>query len=1114
MNDLMARAHRASKIPSLPVLLLVGSLLSAVGPGLTRAVSATPVTAQSADESDSPQPIRALIEQGHHEQAEKLARSLLSRVEADAGAESLELAHTIDALVEALMKGGKSREPETRSLAERALRIKRARLGDDHLDVADSLRALGEILLKTGDYGAARAELERALAIQESQLGSNALSVATTLTSLSNVIYSAGDHEELERIDERVLAIREKALGPRHPDVASSLNNLGLTRLANDDFAGAEPLFLRALAIYLESSGPDHADVAKVHNNLGMLYKKTGAYAQARLHLERALEIKERAHGSNHPALVRTLAILGQLFRNHGDYEAARAATERGLAIRESTLGARHPLVAAMLTDLGNLRLEMGDPKAAKPLLERALAIWEESSEGDGPHVAMGLHNLANVLGELKDYGRARALLERSISITEQYRGPDHTSLASALESLAELLTRMGLYDEARTRVDRALAILLEKLGPDHPQLAWALLRRSFLELAKGAYAAAAETAMRTEELSRRHLRVTAQTLSEREALSYAAGRASGLGLLLSIVTGRPDVSPGLRAAALDSVVRSRALVMDEMVARNLQLRGASEPEVARLSEELTAARQKLADLLVHGPSDAKPDRYQRDLADARRAKQTAEGALAASSARYRELSDMTDFGGQALRSALPPGSALVSYVRYHRYELENENDRRPPDSEAVPSYLAFVLRQGRSQPAMIPLGPSEHIERAVRDWNAELARESLTEEADSDAQETRYRQVAAILRRAIWDPVAKKLEGATLVFLVPDGALHHVSFATLPKGRASYLLDEAPILHYLSAERDLSTSDHVSAGADGLLAMGGPSYDEMGLFATLQRQVEPPTPQPLLTSGLVPQGLRSACGDFRSLRFAPLPGSSLEVQEVAELWNNQVVAPPGDDLDEPDESPSRAVVLTGATATETAFKRHAPGRRILHLATHGFFLGDRCPSALAGARGIWGVESASEHRSTATSGENPLWLSGLAFAGANYRHAAAAEEDDGILTADEIAGLDLSGVEWAVLSACDTALGEIQAGEGVLGLRRAFRLAGARSLIMSLWSVDDEAARAWMKALYSARLTDRLDTARSVRAASLEVLNARRHQDRSTHPFYWGGFVAAGDWR
>jgi len=148
------------------------------------------------------------------------------------------------------------------------------------------------------------------------------------------------------------------------------------------------------------------------------------------------------------------------------------------------------------------------------------------------------------------------------------------------------------------------------------------------------------------------------------------------------------------------------------------------------------------------------------------------------------------------------------------------------------------------------------------------------------------------------------------------------------------------------------------------------------------------------------------------------------------------------------------------------------------------------------------------------TSTANPIQLSGLALAGANERAAAGPDDEDGILTAEEIAGLDLSGTDWAVLSACDTGKGQIQFGEGVLGLRRAFQSAGTRTVIMSLWEVEDESARRWMQALYENRVARRLDTAEAVTQADLEVLRARRAQALSTNPFYWAAFVATGDWK
>jgi CHAT domain-containing protein len=162
----------------------------------------------------------------------------------------------------------------------------------------------------------------------------------------------------------------------------------------------------------------------------------------------------------------------------------------------------------------------------------------------------------------------------------------------------------------------------------------------------------------------------------------------------------------------------------------------------------------------------------------------------------------------------------------------------------------------------------------------------------------------------------------------------------------------------------------------------------------------------------------------------------------------------------------------------------------VIHIATHGFFLGG------SGCNGQ----------------EDPLLRSGLALAGANRRATAGALQDDGILTAEEVASLDLSSAELVVLSGCDTGNGEIRAGEGVLGLRRAFQVAGAKNLIMSLWPVTDEGTREWMTALYQSRFGRSRGTAAAVREASLAQIRARRAAKQSTHPFYWAGFIALGN--
>jgi CHAT domain-containing protein len=399
-----------------------------------------------------------------------------------------------------------------------------------------------------------------------------------------------------------------------------------------------------------------------------------------------------------------------------------------------------------------------------------------------------------------------------------------------------------------------------------------------------------------------------------------------------------------------------------------------------------------------------------------------------------------------------------------------------------VSSYAAFVTKPSANRVAFVPLGPATTIEPMVTEWRKAAAGEGLSPLAPRERSESQYRAAADRLRAAVWDPVESEVSAARQVFIVPDGMLNLVNIAALSDRQGRYLIERDAVIHYLSTERDIVILSAASTSHGSLLAIGNPAFDNLGALTRSQPSVN-----------------RSACASSGPPRFGNLPGSLSEVTEISRIW--------------PSSGSSVVTVLSGSTASETAVKKAIAGRRVVHFATHGFIIGEECPPA-AGTRGGTLAASSRAVRFAEEGRENPLVMSGLALAGANRRSAARLDEDDGILTAEEVATLNLNGVEWAVLSACDTGLGEIRAGEGVFGLRRAFQVAGARTVIMSLWSVDDQATRTWMRALYDARFRRGLSTADAVHSASLTVLKDRREKGQSTLPFYWAAFVAAGDWK
>lgn len=1065
-----------SAVLSVLLLLGTGDLLRAQ-PARDPA-PALPSRPPSLDELDT------LVDGADYAAAEAKARHLLRDLEDTFGPDSLQVAWTLDKLLEALRRGTGTATDEAFELARRAVGIKEARLGTRHPELGSSLNELALLHYFRDELPLAVGNLRRVLDILEETSGLEDPGAATVLNNLGVVLIQAGDLEEALAVHRRALDVRRRTLEPEHPDLAQSAYNLAL-----------------------------------VHQKLGHL-------KDALPLAEESVELLGEVYGAEHPRLAEGLHLLGSVLNDYGRYSEARVYLERSLAIREAIFGDDHPSVSDSLIDLANLISDLGDPAAAEPLYERALDICEAAFGADSGAVALALNNLGIAQADLGFHRQARRSFERALAIRERLFGPDHPGVATLLNNLAEELWALGEPDDARQAFLRALDIRREKLPSPHPLLAESLgnlasflagtgetdrsllLHERAVELYEqtlgatsfrvgGALsslaearlarnpAAALDAALRAEAIGREHLRKTVRHLSERQALDFARVRAAGLDVALTLAASG-------RTAELDRVwdalIRGRALILDELTSRHRLVAASRDPALRALAEETAALRRQQANLLVRGgdPDDLEGfEMLLRELEETAQAKEralagktvplgvTVDGGLARSSPGFLEVV-----------GALPEESALVSFARY----VHVERPATPLASPGRPTYLALVLRSDTAAPVVVGLGPASRLEPAVARW-----RRAVVESAakPGDAAEPSGRALAEL----VWDRIASHLAGARRVFVVPDGMLHLVHLAALPRADGRYVVEEPFTLHYLTTERDLlAPPPPPRVGAGSLLALGGPDYDATVVAPRGERS--PSRDRVRRRGGRVP------CPELRALRFDPLPATVDEVEAVAELW-----AATG-------QGPAR--VLTGAAATESALKENAAGRSVLHLATHGFFLGEPCTSTLGGRRGIGALAPAAapDGEREAAGDSFRAALSGLVLAGANHRHETTLEEDDGVLTAEEIATLDLRGVEWAVLSACETALGEVRSGEGVFGLQRAFRIAGVQTVVMSLWPVDDESSREWMEIFYEGRLDRHLGTAEAVQWASRRLLERRRRRASGTAAFHWGGFLAAGRWR
>lgn len=944
-------------------------------------------------------------------------------------------------------------------LFERVLTIQEQEYGRDSLEVTEGLVKLGSFYGRTGQRGKAVPLLERALEIRTRELKDTDVRIADTLEPLAMSLPAAEDR----RADllEQALAVRESSQGPDHKDVGKTLTYLGLVMRQQSRYEEASALYERALKLLEAAYGPENYRVATVLNKLAVTWMFKGDHHLARGAFERCLRIREVSLGPQHPDVALTLNNLAIIDWETGRYTTAEGYVRRALDINRAVYGDQHERVASTLNNLGIILELQGDLPGARSALRESLAIREARPE-DRSKIPQSLHGLGRLV---EDQAEARVLLERGLGMIEEIWGSDHRDYALTQTMLGVNLVSAGESAAGVELIERSANTLRTRMGPGSSRLVETTVSLAQAYLRAGRADQAFETSLEAEALARDQFRQSIRSLTEKEAFEYSSSRVAGLDLALALLIDQGERAPEDVFRVFDRLVRSRALILDEIASRHPRFLDDAQPG---LVEDVERAREDLARLGV-GQLSARPSG---ELAAASRAVQVAERKLAEQSREYRLRLRRFQVGASDVAATLDPNTVLVSYVRHRTAMLDSRhwNFTRPDlHVGAEQMYSAFVLRGGVPGATVIPLGRASEIDALVEGWIARIREPQPVFAESAGNKEVAYRESARALRLRIWDPLALKIGDASLVIVVPSGRLHDVAWGALPDDAGGYLAMSAKRIHYLSAERDLVATNTRSPTTATLL-VGGPDYGEASSDSAQLR------------------GSDLACRDLRRLQFDPLPGSRLEVEEIARLLSADAVE-------------STVSLLTGASATETAFKTQAPGKRLIHVATHGFFVPNACASEL-------GTPPSTTLR------DNPLLLSGLVFANANRRHRGDSPSlDDGILTGQEIASLDLSEADWVVLSACESGLGKAHGHEGTLGLKRAFRMAGANSVLTSLWDVGDETARRWMAALYRARLSGST-TADAVRTANIESIEQCRERGHSTHPAHWGGFIASGDWR
>ncbi|MGE5257587.1 MAG: CHAT domain-containing protein [Hyphomicrobiales bacterium] len=1020
---------------------------------------------------------------GRYQDALRLAQERVATSEQESGPNSLQTAAWLNKLGILCNLTGDYDRAEQAFL--RSLEIKQKSRRTHSQSIAVTLLHLLDLYITKGDYPRAEQLLQQALDIRVKALGSDHPDVGQVMAHQGRLKMFLGEYAAGEALNQRALDMTERAYGPdANSQVAACLDNLSEIRRRMGDLPTAEGYLRRALAIREKPPRPDHPLLAREWNNLAQIAVEQGKYAQAEADYTTALSVYGRSVGTDHPAAAHAMSNLAALYTALGNYSRSETLQRQALEIFEATYGPYHFRVAKAVEKTGALKAVAGDHTAALQCYRRALDIVEITLGSAHPEAANCLDGMGSALLALGNYSEAGEFYRRALSIREQAFGSTNIHVAQSLLNLARFAQAAGEFGQAQTFALRALSINESAFGPNHPRVAACLEILTKQRAALHDYAGAFEYGLRIQAVNQAVIDQAMDLPSEDLKLRYLTTREQSLHTFMSLVAQHLAGQPSAVRSVFDVWLKRKGLILDSQKRLYEGLRDRGDSEALKTFQELEAIRARMSTLAFSPSEQVNADVYRRQMEALELEKEKLNQKLVHLSREFALQRKFTEADAETIAATLPARTALVEFARVNTYNFDSRGRR----GRWLPArYLAFVLHAGHGGDVhMVDLGDAGAIDDAVTRLKTEIA--SLRKAASGKDE------FAQQLYQLVFRPLETELGTTRDIFLAPDGNLNLIPFEVL-RGRDGRFLIEDYTFNYLAAGRDILAFKQVAGRTGTPLLMGDPDFD----LGAGPRDAALKT-LALKGSDEGEEARRSP--PVRGMHCERLPGTRDEILAIRQLLGT-----------------AGTESYLGAEALEEVLQAHS-SPRILHLATHGFFLEDVARTDAAGGelqsgeRGIVEAEAGPALAVTAAIGvqiQNPLLRSGIALAGAN-REGADAAGGAGIVTAEEILGMNLWGTEMVVLSACETGLGEVHTGEGVYGLRRAFTQAGAKSMVMSMWSVPDAETKELMIEFYRGIQSGKLNRCQALRQAALKEMAATKQRRGEANAFYWGAFVFMGE--
>ena len=930
-------------------------------------------------------------------------------------------------------------------LATEILNLDEIIFGNEHPNYAITLSNLATYKSAIGEYSEALELEKNASIIYEKTLGKDHLTYARSLSSIANYNSILGNYKEAISLNTEALKIYEKTLGKEHPTYALSINSLAELQVHIGNYPMATKLFTQALETAKKSLGPNHSAYATILHNMATCISILGDDRKAITLEKEALSIREKALGKESNAYSVSLHSLAVLNSSTGNYvEAIKYETE-SLNIIKKTLGKNHKSYSTGSSCLASYYSALGNYEEAIKLDSEALYTIEQTFGKNHPDYANILSNLANDYYYYGNYVEASRLGHEALNIREKVLGTQHPNYAEALSNVSMFNISLGNLAEAKRQIMEAskifqitfgqeshnYSIMLHKLalcnalqhnfsesirlekevlkifaktiGKNHPDYRLALNDLTFYYFNSKDYINTAQQAILTTEECNKIVFSTFTDLTSHERTLFWNKYSNWYNYYL------PMFSYYISEPELSVATYNGALL-----AKELLLNADREMSQLILESNDKAFIQEYRDLqfnktILYKMLQKPKKEHITDIDSIHRIVRKQEKELITKSKVYGDYTRNLQITWKEVQKKLNKEDIAIEFLAF------------PAGKDSI-IYAALILRPETTSPKMIPL----------------FERKQLSNINKKDFYTT------PTLSQLIWKPLEKELKGIKNVYFAPAGQLHNIAIEHLPSSDSTFIAEQINF-YRLSSTRQLVMIKDKSHIKEAVL-YGGLKYDADTTALVVENKKYTDIPRDLnIQHTFYPDSLNLRDG------AKYLPATKIEAEQIKQALENTRLQP---------------ALYMDLRGTEESFKALS-GKNIsmLHIATHGFYWTE---TEARQTKDLDFLMMGDNNQSRYVE-DKALTRSGLLLSGANIAlkgNPLPEGLEDGILTAKELAGLDLRGLDLVVLSACQTGLGEIT-GDGVFGLQRGFKKAGANTLLMSLWKVDDNATQLLMTQFY-----------------------------------------------